>query len=355
MIDEQQMRTAVAARDGDYDGRFVYAVVTTGVYCRPSCPARAPRPENVRFFAHAADAASAGFRPCRRCRPAAGPEAELAGLTEIARYIATHSDQRLPLAHLAERASCSPARLRRAFRNAFGVSPKAYQDALRLAGFKASLKAGEPVSRALYEAGFGSPSRVYGEAMRNIGMTPSAYRAGGAGESISYAARETALGTVMLAATSRGVCFAEFGDDAAALRERLGNEFPRARLEASPAEHAPELDAWLDALVAHLDAHGPRPELPLDLHGTAFQVMVWRFLLRVPEGGVVTYREVAEGIGRPRAARAAASACAANRIAVLVPCHRVLRGDGGLGGYRWGSERKRALLDRERARRTKQS
>jgi AraC family transcriptional regulator of adaptative response/methylated-DNA-[protein]-cysteine methyltransferase len=350
MTTEQQMRHAVRARDAAYDGRFVYAVITTGVYCRPSCAARPARPENLRFFATGSDAAAAGFRPCKRCRPEE-PAARLNAVVEAARYIEANSGETLTLAHLAGRAGLSPARFQRAFKTAFGVSPKAYHDAARMRALKASLKSGEDVSGAIYAAGFGSTSRVYGAPARSIGMTPSAYRAGGAGEAIAYACRDTALGTLLLAATDRGVCFAQFGDDADTLLRQLAEEFPRAALEASPAEDSRELGAWLDALVAHVGGGAPRPELPLDLRGTAFQIRVWRFLLSVPEGSVVSYGEVAAAIEQPRAVRAVASACAANRVAVLVPCHRVLRGDGTLGGYRWGMERKRALLDAERLRR----
>ncbi len=347
MLTEDQMRAAVATRDASCDGRFVYAVVTTGVFCRPSCAARPARPENLRFFADPPAAAAAGYRPCRRCHPGSDAFADVA---EIARYIEEHGDQPLTLAHLARRAACSTSRLQRRFKAAFGVTPKVFHDAVRLAGFKTALKAGDDVTDAIYRAGFGSPSRVYGEATRNIGMTPSAYRAGGAGESIAYACRDTALGPLLMAATERGVCFAQFGESGEALKRQLCDEFPNALLQVSPAEHAPPLDAWIDALVAHVDRGAPRPELPLDLRGTAFQIKVWRFLLGIPEGDVVSYGEVAAGIEQPKAIRAAASACAANRVAVLVPCHRVLRGDGSLGGYRWGPARKRALLDAERAR-----
>ncbi|MBS0395328.1 MAG: methylated-DNA--[protein]-cysteine S-methyltransferase, partial [Proteobacteria bacterium] len=218
----------------------------------------------------------------------------------------------------------------------------------RLARLKAGLRGGAPVLDAIVAAGFSSTSRVYGEAARHLGMTPSAYRAGGAGETISYACRATALGPLMMAATTRGVCFAQFGASERALREALAAEFPRATLAASAMAESPQLDAWVRAFEAHVAGHGPRPDVPLDLRGTAFQIRVWRFLLGIPSGQVASYAEVARGVGSPRAVRAAASACAANRIAVLVPCHRVLRADGALGGYRWGVERKRALLDAER-------
>ena len=229
------------------------------------------------------------------------------------------------------------------------MSPKVYQDGVRLARLKAGLRGGAAVLDAIVGAGFSSTSRVYGAAARNLGMTPSAYRAGGGGETIAYACRPTALGLLMMAATDRGVCFAEFGMSEAALQRALAAEFPNATLARSAMAASPELEAWVRAFEAHLGGGAPRPDVPLDLRGTAFQIRVWRFLLGIREGEVLSYTEVAAGIGAPKAVRAAASACAANRIAVLVPCHRVLRGDGGLGGYRWGIERKRALLDRERA------
>ena len=266
----------------------------------------------------------------------------------VAEFIDHHADETLPLARLAGAAGMSAAHLQRRFKAVLGVSPKAYQDGARLQRLKSGLRSGRGVAAAIFDAGFGSTSRVYGEAARNIGMTPSAYRAGGAGEHIAYACRDSALGPLMMAATERGVCFAQFGAGAGALLEQLRAEFPRATLIPSPAQAAPALDAWIAALDDHLGRDGPRPEVPLDLRGTAFQIRVWRFLLGIPAGHAVSYTEVAAGIGAPSAVRAAASACAANRVAVLVPCHRVLRSDGGLGGYRWGIERKRALLACER-------
>jgi AraC family transcriptional regulator of adaptative response/methylated-DNA-[protein]-cysteine methyltransferase len=273
-------------------------------------------------------------------------------IAAVAAHIEAHADETLPLAQLARRAGLSPAHFQRAFKAAVGISPKAFQDAARQRRLKSALRAGTGVTVAIFDAGFGSTSRVYGQAARSLGMTPSAYRAGGAGESIAWAVRTTVLGPLMMAATDRGVCFVQFGDDAAALRGQLASEFPRATLAASAAGSSAALDAWIDALEVHLRGAAPRPDLPLDLRGTAFQVKVWRFLLGLEAGTVVSYSELARAIDRPRAVRAAASACAANRIAILVPCHRVLRGDGGMGGYRWGIERKRALLDAERARRS---
>jgi AraC family transcriptional regulator, regulatory protein of adaptative response / methylated-DNA-[protein]-cysteine methyltransferase len=350
---EATMRRALAARDARYDGAFVYGVVTTGAYCRPSCASRRAKPENVRFYATPEEAERAGLRPCKRCRPRDPEPAAVRRMRALARYIEAHAAEPLPLARLARQAHLSPAHLQRTFKVVRGVSPKAYQDAARLRRLKSGLRSGRSVLESIGEAGFGSTSRVYGEAAHSLGMTPSAYRAGGLGETIAYACRDTALGPLLMAGTERGVCFAQFGPSAAALVAQLGEEFPKARLVESRMAASRELDAWIAAFEAHIAGSAPRPDLPLDLRGTAFQIRVWRFLLRIPEGEVASYSEVAAGIDAPQAVRAAASACAANRIAVLVPCHRVLRGDGGLGGYRWGLERKRALLDQERARRTR--
>jgi AraC family transcriptional regulator of adaptative response/methylated-DNA-[protein]-cysteine methyltransferase len=271
-------------------------------------------------------------------------------LIEIARYIEAHADEPLSLASLAKIAGLSASRLQRTFKQAFGISPKVYQDAVRMRQFKQSLKDGEGVTQAIFSAGFGSISRVYGEASRNIGMSPKTYRAGGTGESIAYAYRNTALGHMAMAATDKGVCFAQFGDDQEALFAMLKEEFPKATLSPSPAQDAPELDAWIDALDHHISQGSARPDLPLDIRGTAFQMKVWQFLLSIREGEVLSYGELATKMQQPKAFRAVASACARNRIGVLIPCHRVLRGDGSLGGYRWGLERKLALLDAEKER-----
>ncbi len=349
MPSEQEMRAALAARDRACDGRFFYAVITTAIFCRPSCAARPARPENLRFFPDAESALAAGFRPCKRCQPtdiAPG----LIKLVRVARYIETHADERLTLGGIAKQAGLSPSHFQRVFKTAFGISPKVYQDAVRMKRFTAALKEGDDITGAIFSAGFGSISRVYGEEARNIGMTPKAYRAGGAGETIAYVCRNTALGLVAMAATERGVCFVQFGEDMEILLDQLRAEFPKAKLIGSDAQDTPELDAWIEALDAHISQGAPRPDLPLDLRGTAFQMKVWRFLLGVREGEVISYGELATRIEKPKAVRAVASACAANRIGVLVPCHRVLRGDGSLGSYRWGPERRRSLLEAERSR-----
>ena len=340
----------VRARDREADGQFVYAVGTTGVFCRPSCGARPAKPENMAFYAMAAEAEAAGFRPCKRCKPAGTVVANAvhARLREVAAYIDKRTEEPLTLEQLASVAGMSPFHLQRTFKSVFGVSPKGYHAVKRLEAFKSGLRAGASVLGAVFDAGYGSTSRVYEQVDGGLGMTPSAYRAGGEGETIVHAVRDTALGPLMMAATERGVCFVQFGDDAIALLKQLAAEFPNAALSpAAPAGNA-ALDDWMEAIDAHLSRGAPRPDLPVDLRGTAFQMRVWRFLLGVKSGEVVSYAEVARGIGAPRAVRAAASACAANRVGVLVPCHRVLRGDGGLGGYRWGVDRKRVLLNMER-------
>lgn len=344
------MQNAVATRDERFDGQFVYGVVTTGVYCRPSCASRRAKPQNVRFFARPAQAEAAGLRPCKRCGPRAEHLRATGRIRSIAEYIDKHADAPLSLSTLARQAHWSPAHLQRTFKAVLGISPKAYHDAARLRLLKGSLKAGKSVLASIDSAGFQSTSRVYARGARNLGMTPSAYRAGGTGETIAYAFRDTALGALLMAAANRGVCFAQFGASEAALVAQLKAEFPKATLVPSSNSQSQELDDWMRAFEKHIAGRAPRPDLPLDLRGTAFQIRVWRFLLGVAEGDVMSYAEVANGIGEPNAIRAAASACAANRIAVLVPCHRVLRADGGLGGYRWGLERKRLLIDAERRR-----
>ncbi len=294
----------------------------------------------------------AGFRSCKRCLPAEENQ-RVSRLVKVARYIEEHAEEQLTLGSLAAIAGLSSSRLQRIFKEAFGVSPKAYHDAIRMRRFKSSLKEGEGITDAIFSSGFGSISRVYGEATRNIGMTPKAYRAGGAGEAIAFACRKTALGFIVMAATDKGICFVQFGDTKESLTTKLKEEFPKAEISASPANDAPELDVWVEALNRHISEGAPRPDLPLDMRGTAFQMRVWQFLLSIREGDVLSYGELAEQIGKPKAVRAVASACARNRIGVLIPCHRVLRGDGSLGGYRWGLERKRALLDSERERRAR--
>ncbi|MDG3086162.1 methylated-DNA--[protein]-cysteine S-methyltransferase [Vibrio hannami] len=344
------MRIAVAQRDSAFDGQFYYGVITTGVFCLPSCSTKEANPENLRFFSDIKTAMQAGFRPCKRCNPTR-PSQRSRKLIDLARYIESHAEHKMTLAQLGEIAGLSPSRLQRSFKEMFGVSPKHYQDAVRMGKFKRSLKEGEGVTDAIYSSGYGSISRVYGEASRNIGMTPKAYRAGGKGETIYYACRETALGHMIMAATDKGVCSVQFGDDKQSLFTLLANEFPEAQLILSEAQNAPELDIWMVALDKHISQGAPKPDVPLDIRGTAFQIKVWQFLLSIKEGEVMSYGEVAQHIENPKAVRAVGTACGKNPIGILIPCHRVLRSDGSLGGYRWGLERKRTLLNMEKTRR----
>ena len=343
-----EMQAAVARRDKSYDGDFVYGVTSTGVFCKPSCPSRAARQDNQRYFPNPAAAALAGYRPCKRCKPDA-QDPQLALMIDVARHIEGHAEQKLKLDALAARANLSASQLSRLFKKVFGLTPKAFQDSCRLKQYKSHLKSGEPVTEAIYAAGFGSPSRVYGQTARNIGMKPSVYREGGRGERIYYAdSHLPGIGELLIAATERGICFVQFGESQQQLVEMLKSEFPRATLMRSQSDESEAFKHWVTAIEEHLRGEAPRPDLPLDLRGTAFQIKVWQYLLSTEAGDVVSYKEVAAGVGKARAIRAAASACGANRIAVLVPCHRVLRSDGQLGGYRWGLARKRTLLDRER-------
>ncbi|BCL73791.1 AraC family transcriptional regulator (plasmid) [Vibrio nigripulchritudo] len=349
-LSENEMKNAVAQRDGSFDGQFYYGVITTGVFCLPSCSTKAANPENLRFFFDIESAMLAGFRPCKRCNPA-GQDERTFKLIDVARYIERHTEDKMTLTQLGDIARLSPSRLQRVFKEMFGVSPKHYQDAVRMRKFKRSLKEGEGVTDAIYSSGYGSISRVYGESTRNIGMTPKTYRAGGKGEIIHYACRETALGYMVMAATDKGVCSVQFGDDKDSVLSLLFDEFPNAQFVISAAQDAPELDSWMMALDKHISQGAPRPDVPLDIRGTAFQIKVWQFLLSIKDGDVMSYGEVAEYIDNPKAVRAVGTACGKNPVGILIPCHRVLRSDGSLGGYRWGLKRKRTLLDIEKARR----
>ncbi len=346
---------AVKARDASKDGQFYYGVLTTGVYCRPSCASRQPLRKNLRYFDSPAAAEAAGFRPCKRCRPNI-PDAgiSVAKMQALCRYIEQHADQALTLETLGKRVHLSPFHLQRRFKDATGVTPKQFIDACRLRKLRQDLRDGAAVTRAIQDAGYGSASRVYERAVTRLGMTPKQYRAGGAGIAISYASAPTELGLLMMGATDRGLCFVQFGDSEAALLARLRAEYPSAELAAMDDAMRPPFKHWMATLAEHLKGKAPSRALPLDLRGTAFQLRVWQHLQQIPSGELRSYSELAAAIGQPRAVRAVASACAANRVALLVPCHRVIRGDGSLGGYKWGLERKRILIDQERARHTPQ-
>jgi len=343
--------TAVQQHDAAHDGEFFYGVMTTGVFCRPSCGARTPLRRNVRFYATTAEAERDGLRACKRCKPLEtrtnDPIAER--IREVCARIAANAGEPLPLKTLAAEVGMSPFHLQRSFKAIVGVTPKAFQQAERLRMLKSGLKSAASVTDAIYDAGFGSSSRVYEHVDTQLGMTPRQYREGGKGLTISYAGAETALGRLLIGATDRGICFLQFADNEKTLIEQLALEYPAAeRVPMAPAQ-AEQFATWMRALGEYLKGREPRLDLPLDVRGTAFQLTVWRYLQSIPYGEVQSYGEVARGIGRPNAVRAVANACAHNAIALAIPCHRVIRGSGELGGYRWGLERKRTLLDRERA------
>jgi AraC family transcriptional regulator of adaptative response/methylated-DNA-[protein]-cysteine methyltransferase len=335
----------VVARDARADDRFVYAVTTTGVYCRPSCPSRRPRPEHVRFHASAASAERAGFRACRRCRPSEPSLALRHSALVTAACRTIEGAERPPgLEALARAAGLSPYHFHRIFKAVTGLTPKSYAAALRSGRLRAGLRRGGTVTAAMLDAGFGSSARLYEKSGELLGMTPGMYRAGGAQADIRYAAGPCSLGMVLVAQSDRGICAILFGDDPEALVRDLHDRFPRASLHAGDAK----FESQLATVIAFVETPAAGLHLPLDIRGTAFQQRVWQALRAIPAGGTASYAEIAQRIGAPRAVRAVASACAANPLAVAVPCHRVVRSDGGLSGYRWGIERKRALLDRER-------
>ena len=345
-LTEAQMRAAVAARDAGLDGRFVYAVRSTGVYCRPGCPSRAARPDNLSFHAGPAEARAAGFRPCRRCRPdePAPAERQAEHITRACRLIEA-ADTPPTLETLARAAGLSPFHFHRIFKTVTGVTPRAYARAHRAARAADSLAQGRTVTESVYAAGYGAPSRFYASAAERLGMRPSAYRRGGAGERLSFAVGPCALGLVLVAATERGICAILLGDEEEALRRDLAARFPRAEIVAGAADFA----ATVAAVVRLVAEPGAAFALPLDVGGTAFQQRVWEALRRIPAGATASYAEIARAIGEPAAVRAVAMACGANRLAVAIPCHRVVRSDGALSGYRWGTARKTELLARERA------
>ncbi|MDM0057995.1 bifunctional DNA-binding transcriptional regulator/O6-methylguanine-DNA methyltransferase Ada [Variovorax fucosicus] len=337
---------AVAARDARFDGQFFYSVKTTGVYCRPSCGARPARPENVTFHASAAEAERAGFRPCKRCKPDQAPLAEqqAALVAGLCRFIET-AERAPTLEALAQRAGMSPWHLHRVFKEVTGLTPRAYGAAHRAQRVRAALGRSDTVTDAIYDAGYNSNGRFYEESDGVLGMTPTAFRAGGVDTDIRFAIGQCALGAILVARSERGVCAIALGDDPDALARELQDRFPQARLTGDD----PAFDRLVAQVVGFVEAPARGLDLPLDVRGTAFQQRVWQALRAVPSGETVSYSDIAARIGAPNAQRAVAQACGANPIAVVIPCHRVVRNDGALSGYRWGVERKRELLQREAA------
>lgn len=335
---------AVLSRDGKADGQFFYAVSTTGVYCRPACAARHPRPENVAFFGTRAEAEAAGYRPCRRCQPDKPPlgERQAALVTALCRHL-EQAETPPPLEALAQAAGLSPWHVHRIFKAATGLTPRQYAAALRTHRVQARLAEGDSVTEALHAAGFGSAAGFYAHTNALLGMSPGRYRAGGADADIRYATGHGSLGCVLVAASPAGICAISLGETPEALIQALHARFPRARLSGDD----PAFAALLARVIERVEDPASAAALPLDIRGTAFQQRVWQALQAIPPGSTLSYTELARRIGAPAAVRAVASACAANPLAVVIPCHRVVRNDGALAGYRWGIERKRALLDRE--------
>lgn len=338
---------AVMARDGRADGAFVYAVRSTRVYCRPSCPSRRPRRERVVFFDAPDSAEAAGFRACRRCRPreASRNEPSLRLVKRACELIDRAPDEPPSLGALARMLGVSSHHLLRVFKRSTGITPREYAESRRMQRLRRRLRAGASITGALYDSGLSSSSRLYERAPAQLGMTPAAYRRGGRGVRISFTIANSPLGRLLVAATQRGVCMVCLGDDDRALESALERELP----ESERARDDRALGARVREIVRHLEGRAPRLELPVDVRATAFQRRVWQALREIPYGETRSYAEVAAAIGAPRATRAVARACATNPVAIVVPCHRVVRSDGAIGGYRWGAERKRVLLDREAA------
>ena len=339
-----QRWTLVLARDIKADGQFVYAVKSTGIFCRPSCPSRRPRRELVEFFDSPAQAQQAGYRPCRRCAPAER-SLQLQKVEAACRFMEDHLDTTLSLAAVARQVGSSPFYFQRMFKRILGISPRQYQQAQRANRFKSALHSEGRITDAIYEAGYGSSSRAYENIPAQLGMTPSAFRRNGQGTEICYSILSTELGKMLIATTPRGLCSARFGENDAALARDLRQEFRAAAIQRDDQALQP-----LALQIRELLRGGLNPSrIPLDIQGTAFQQLVWNALRRIPRGETRSYAEVAKAIGKPKAVRAVAGACAANPVALVVPCHRVVKKNGSLAGYRWGVKRKAALLAGENA------
>ena len=335
---------ATLARDARADGAFFFGVKSTQIYCRPSCPARRPLRKNTLFFSTTSDAEREGFRPCRRCKPDEIPAA-VRIVQQAAQVLESDLDEQANVGALARKIGVTTSALRRAFRQQAGLTPKELAAALRLKKFKKLLREGNSITDALYATGYGSASRVYERSDAHLGMTPATYQKGGKGMRIRYTTAKSSLGEVLVAATERGVSAVYLGDTAPKLVSELREEYPRAEIAAEKGAFS----NWVEEIVARMEGNAPRRELPLDLQATAFQRRVWQELQRIPRGATRTYSQIARAVGKPRAIRAVARACATNPVSIVVPCHRVVRADGNLAGYRWGLSRKEKLLERERS------
>lgn len=341
---ESEWWQAVQARDAGQDGRFVFAVSSTGVYCRPSCPSRRPRRENVAFFRRIEEAEKAGYRACLRCRPkSSGGNERMQLVRAICRYIEQHLDEPVTLTRLGSTFKQSPFHLQRSFKAVLGITPKAYADSCRMNQLKSNLRAGHSVTRAMYDAGYSSSSRLYERTASQLGMTPDKYRRGAVAAPIRYTCTDSPLGRMLIAATDKGVCAIQFADSDEELEQGLRHEFPFAIRRHDDKF----MQSWKAKLLQQMRGQKLNAVLPLDIQATAFQRKVWSYLRSIPFGETRSYAAVAKGIGQPTASRAVARACATNPVAVAIPCHRVVRSTGDMGGYRWGVERKKSLLELE--------
>jgi AraC family transcriptional regulator, regulatory protein of adaptative response / methylated-DNA-[protein]-cysteine methyltransferase len=346
MKTDERMWAAVAAKDSRFDGQFVFAVSSTKIYCRPSCPSRRPRRENVSFFALPDAAERAGFRACLRCEPRRSDlvDSRIALVQRVCRFLDASQTETVKLADLAADAGVSAFHLQRTFKRIMGISPRQYLTARRFGNFKTLVREGEPVTQALYDSGFNSSSRLYEHASAELGMTPATYGRGGRGTDISYTTVASPLGQLLVAVTERGVCAVRMTDSDAELEKDLRAEFPAATIRRDDSA----LRGPVRKVLNHLTNKEPQLDLPLDIRATAFQRQVWEKLRAIPYGQTVSYGEVAKALGKPGAVRAVGRACATNPVALVIPCHRVVREDRSLGGYRWGLERKQKLLQHER-------
>src|SRR2546426_6116317 len=340
---------AVLSRDASRDGSFVFAVRSTGIYCRPSCPARRPHRKQVQFFQLPEAAEQAGFRACRRCHPRRvrhhHPQIEL--VRRVCAAVDENDEEPLTLEKLSANTGLSAHHVQRTFKDVMGITPRQYAESRRLTQFKANVKRGASVTEAMYDAGYGSSRGLYEKSSAHLGMTPATYGRGGRGMRIIYTIAGCSLGRLLVAATERGVCSVALGDSDSELSTALFAEYPNASIDSKDTLISPSLNLWLNSVLEYLKGKSPRIELPLDVQATAFQWRVWEELRRIPFGSTRSYQEIADAIGKPRAVRAVARACAGNHVALVIPCHRVIREDKGLGGYRWGLKRKEKLLETE--------
>jgi len=349
VMNNPELWNAVLSRDSSRDGSFVFAVRSTGIYCRPSCPARRPKREQVRFFPLPEAAEQAGFRACKRCHPRRArvndPQVEL--VRRICHIIDEHDEEAMTLERLSAITGVNAHHLQRTFKQIMGITPRQYAESRKLARFKAGVKNGASVTDAMYAAGYGSSRGLYEKSSAQLGMTPATYGRGGRGMRIVFTIADSPLGRLLVAATERGVCSITLGDSDAELTRALFAEYPNAAIDSKDTSIGPPLNLWLRRVLDSLNGVTRRIDLPTDVQATAFQMRVWEELRRIPFGSTRSYQEIARAIGKPNAVRAVARACASNRLALVIPCHRVIREDKSLGGYRWGLDRKRKILEYE--------